>query len=141
MRNGNEHKYMVKSAVLGMAIPFVLFWIGVFVPAFVDGMAAFFLCLVPYYGYMTVLNCFLESSCMRENDEKMAECDSISGFWAVSRLFCFLTSFLCLVDVDKSSVFYYPSIVMMVNFIPSGVFMLFAGYDHGTRFARPLLYW
>lgn len=136
-----EDKFFVKSAVLGMVVPFVLFWVGVFVPAFIDGLFAFVVCLVPFYSYMIVMNQVLESDKMHESEEKIAECEMLSGFWALSYFFAFLTSFLCLVDVDKDAFFYYPSLVMMFNSVPSFVLCILAGFDHGTRFARPLLYW
>lgn len=139
--NDIDLRNVPKSFVLGMIIPFFLFWCGIVTSGFWGGIIAKLGCLVPFYAYMVMLNFFLDnSSNFSKSEEEMKKGKTISSFWTLSYAFSFLSSIIFSFCVGRESFFYVQSCVTTVNIFISFPVMILACSNHESRYAGPFLY-
>ena len=139
--NDIDFRFAPKSFVLGMVVPFSLFWLGIVVSAFFGGVITKLGCLVPFYVYMVILNFYLDNSSgfiKNEDGRKMGK--SISSLRTISYVFAFLSSIALAFCVGRESIFYVQSCVALVNIFVSVPVLVLSCSDHESRYAGPFLY-
>lgn len=88
--NDIDFRYVPKSVVLGMVVPFSLFWLGIIISAFWGGVITKLGCLVPFYAYMVLLDLYLDSSSdFYTSEDGRKKGKLISSLWVISYFFFF----------------------------------------------------
>ncbi len=139
--NDIDFRYVPKSVVLGMVVPFSLFWLGIIISAFWGGVITKLGCLVPFYAYMVLLDLYLDSSSdFYTSEDGRKKGKLISSLWVISYVFSFLSSLVFAFCVGRESIFYVQSCIAFVNiFVSVPILVLFCS-DHESRYAGPFLY-
>lgn len=114
MRNGKKtcvRKMTSREILLGLIIPFILFFTGIFSPCFSDSILVWMLSLIPFYGYTVFADDLFR--------EKLT-CKNIYlydiTYSGVFSLFIFLSVFLF---QDVSECHKAISVLGLINIVPS----------------------
>ncbi len=125
MRNGKKtskvKKIEPKEIVLGLVIPFFLFWGGILTPIITDSLIVWILCLVPFYGFVIISDNVLRGKIDRSTFVFSIFLSFLSSV--------FLVVLLLLFPFENEA---YRTICRMgfMNIIPSIFFMVMGGIDN-----------
>jgi len=108
------------SGILGLVVPFILFWGGMLLPLFTDDIIYICLALVPFYVW-----CFVFMNVGKTDT-------NIVVSFLFSFISCFLLSIIVLVIrfSDVSQPFEMTGNMILINFLPSFFITLLAIYIH-----------
>lgn len=125
MRNGKKtskvKKIEPKEIVLGLVIPFFLFWGGILTPIITDSLIVWILCLVPFYGFVII-----SDNVLRGKIDRSTFVSSIFlGFLSSVVLFVLLLLF-----PFENEVYRTVCRIGFMNIVPSIFFMVMGGIDN-----------
>lgn len=125
MRNGKMtskvRKMESNEVILGLVIPFILFWGGVLTPVVIDSLIVWILCLVPFYGFVII-----SDNVLRGKIDRSTFVSSIFlGFLSSVVLFVLLLLF-----PFENEVYRTVCRIGFMNIVPSIFFMVMGGIDN-----------
>lgn len=124
MRNGKttcNRKMTPREKLLGLVIPFILFWGGILTPIITDSLLVWVLCLVPFYGFVVVADNVLRGKVDRS---------TFVGAIFMGLISSVLLAVMLFIVPFENEVYRIVCRMGILNIIPSFLFMLFEGIDN-----------
>ncbi|WP_143160402.1 hypothetical protein [Fibrobacter sp. UWEL] len=124
MRNGKMtcvRKMTSREILLGLIVPFILFWGGVLTPVFIDSLMVWVCCLVPFYGFVII-----SDNVLRDRIDRGTFVFSIF-LGLLSSIFLFL---LLILFPFENEVYRIVCRIGFMNILPSIFFLIMGGIDN-----------
>ncbi len=124
MRNGKKtcvRKMTSREILLGLIIPFILFWGGILTPVVTDSLLVWIFCLVPFYGFVVISDNVLRGTVDRS---------TFVGSIFMGLMSSVLLAVMLFVAPSENEVYRTICRMGVLNVIPSFLFMLFGGIDN-----------
>lgn len=92
MRNGKKtcvRKMTSREILLGLIIPFILFWGGILTPVVTDSLLVWIFCLVPFYGFVVIFNNIFKDVVREDTFTNSVLLCGLTSFFLTTMLFAF----------------------------------------------------